>query len=70
MTKTLANDFARDGRGIECLLVHPGYVKTDMTGGQGWVTVEESSGGILKVLEGGGQLNGRWYSYSGEEIPW
>jgi len=26
-----------------------GYVKTDMTSGNGWVEVEESASGILKV---------------------
>ena len=40
-----------------------------MTGGQGWVEVEESTSGILRLLEDGRPLNGRWYSYSGDEIP-
>ncbi|KAI8465874.1 MAG: short chain dehydrogenase [Monoraphidium minutum] len=70
MTTTLARDFERDGAQIQCCLVHPGYVRTDMTGGAGWVDVEESVGGILGVLEGGKPLNGRWYSFSGDEIPW
>ncbi|KAF6260680.1 hypothetical protein COO60DRAFT_1294220 [Scenedesmus sp. NREL 46B-D3] len=55
---------------VQCCCVHPGYVKTDMTGGAGWVDVEESSSGIMRVLEGGRPLNGKWYSYSGDEIPW
>ncbi|GBF88259.1 hypothetical protein Rsub_00971 [Raphidocelis subcapitata] len=70
MTKTLANDFEREGRRIQCVLVHPGYVKTDMTGGAGYVEVGESADGILKLLEDGRPLNGRWWSFSGEEIPW
>ncbi|KIY96373.1 C-factor [Monoraphidium neglectum] len=70
VTTTLARDFERDGRQIQCCLVHPGYVKTDMTSGQGWVEVEESAAGILKVLEDGRPLNGRWYSFNGDEIPW
>ena len=40
------------------------------SGGQGWVTVEGSTTGILKVLEDGRPLNGRWYAFSGDEIPW
>ncbi|WIA13036.1 hypothetical protein OEZ85_006644 [Tetradesmus obliquus] len=55
---------------VQSCCVHPGYVKTDMTGGAGWVDVEESSSGIMRVLEDGRPLNGRWYSYSGDEIPW
>jgi hypothetical protein len=34
------------------------------------VDVEESSSGIMKVLEDGRPLNGKWFSYSGDEIPW
>jgi hypothetical protein len=39
-------------------------------GGNGYVDVEESTSGILKVLEDGRPLNGRWYAFSGDEIPW
>lgn len=45
-----------------------GYVQTDMTGGQGWVTVGDSSAGIMRLLEDGRPLNGRWYSYNGDAI--
>jgi hypothetical protein len=34
------------------------------------VDVEESATGIMRVLEDGRQLNGRWWSFSGDEIPW
>jgi hypothetical protein len=39
-------------------------------GGQGWVTVEESTAGIMTVLEDGRQLAGRFWSFDGSEIPW
>lgn len=39
-------------------------------GGQGFVDVETSSTGIMKVLENGRPLNGRFYAFSGDEIPW
>lgn len=55
---------------VDCVLMHPGYVKTDMTGGAGYVEVEESVSGIMKVLEDGRPLNGRFWSFSGDEIPW
>lgn len=39
-------------------------------GGNGWVDVEESASGLLGVLESGQQLNGRFLSFKGEDIPW
>lgn len=39
-------------------------------GGAGWVDVEESTNGILRVLQDGRQLNGKWWSFDGSEIPW
>ena len=41
-----------------------------LAGGSGWVDVDESTDGILKVLESGQPLNGRFFGYNGEEIPW
>jgi hypothetical protein len=29
-----------------------------------------SSAGLLGVLEGDKELNGRWYDYSGKVVPW
>jgi hypothetical protein len=39
-------------------------------GGAGWVDVDESTDGLMAVLESGKELNNRFYAYSGEEIPW
>lgn len=39
-------------------------------GGAGWIDVEESTRGIMNVLEDGRPLNGKFWSYSGDEIPW
>jgi NAD(P)-dependent dehydrogenase (short-subunit alcohol dehydrogenase family) len=33
MTKVMTLDLAPEG--VECVLIHPGYVRTDMTG-EGW----------------------------------
>ncbi|KAF8067339.1 csgA [Scenedesmus sp. PABB004] len=68
INKALALDL-RDQQ-VDCVCVHPGYVQTDMTGGAGWVTVDESTTGLLALLEDGRPLNGRWYGYDGAEIPW
>lgn len=52
------------------LPVSAGYVRTRMTGGQGLIDVETSVSGMLAVLEGDKPLNGEWYDYKGEKIPW
>jgi len=63
---------AMEGGGLSAVLLHPGYVRTDMTGGQGYVDVAESAAGLLRVLESAppGALNGRWFGHDGAEIPW
>ncbi len=67
--KGLAVDLA--SRGIMVGLLHPGYVKTKMTGGQGEITAEASARGILKVVEALNPANsgGFWHS-NGEKLPW
>ena len=37
-----------------------GYVRTDMTGGQGLINVDECVAGLISVLESDRPLNGRW----------
>lgn len=65
--------FAHDlkPRGIAVCLVHPGYVKTDMTGGQGNITPEVAAKGIAARIE---ELNlehsGRFVHAEGEVLPW
>jgi NAD(P)-dependent dehydrogenase (short-subunit alcohol dehydrogenase family) len=63
---------AMEGGGLSAVLLHPGYVRTDMTGGQGYVDVAESAAGLMRVLESAPPeaLNGRWYGFDGVEIPW
>ncbi len=65
---SLARDLAP--RKIAVLLVHPGMVKTDMTGHNG-IEPSESVRGILARL---GDLDmktsGRFLHYSGRELPW
>lgn len=47
-----------------------GYVKTDMTGGEGYIDVDTSADGIMAMLESGRPLAGRFYGFDGAEIPW
>ena len=51
-------------------MLHPGYVRTDITGGDGFIDTDESVRGMLSVLESGRQLSGSMYDYKGQLIPW
>ncbi|KAG2484047.1 hypothetical protein HYH03_017137 [Edaphochlamys debaryana] len=68
----ISTTFARDlaPAGVETVLLHPGYVRTQLSGGLGWIDAEESAEGMLAVLESGQPLNGRFLDYKGQEIPW
>uniref|UniRef100_A0A383VPJ6 Short-chain dehydrogenase/reductase SDR n=1 Tax=Tetradesmus obliquus TaxID=3088 RepID=A0A383VPJ6_TETOB len=68
VNKSMSIDLAGDG--VTCVLLHPGYVRTNMTGGQGLIDVQESVAGMLGVLESSKPLNGEWYDFKGEKIPW
>lgn len=55
-------------------MLHPGYVRTDMTNNNGLISAEESARGLLGVLDSGAagelELSGRWFDFKREEIPW
>ncbi|MDH4032113.1 MAG: SDR family oxidoreductase [Chromatiales bacterium] len=66
---SLAHDLA--GKRIAVALLHPGYVRTDMTGGEGFIDTAEAAAGLLQridelTLETSG---GFWHS-NGETLPW
>lgn len=52
-------------------ILHPGYVRTEMTGGSGLIDTSESVWGLMKILE---KLNlentGTFWHTNGEELPW
>ena len=58
-------------KGIAVGLLHPGYVKTDMTGKQGFVDTAHSAKGLLARIE---ELNldntGAFWHADGEQLPW
>lgn len=58
-------------KGIAVGLLHPGYVKTDMTGNQGFVDTQHSAQGLLARIE---QLSlensGTFWHAEGEQLPW
>mmetsp|Transcript_14159 Transcript_14159/g.38340 ORF Transcript_14159/g.38340 Transcript_14159/m.38340 type:complete len:151 (-) Transcript_14159:445-897(-) len=69
INKALCNDLTASHR-VESVLLHPGYVRTDLTGGLGVIDVKESTDGLFAVLSSEKPLNNKFYSYTGDEIPW
>jgi NAD(P)-dependent dehydrogenase (short-subunit alcohol dehydrogenase family) len=58
-------------RGIKTVILHPGWVKTDMGGANAPLLPPESITGMRKVLEGLRKKDsGKFLSYAGEELPW
>ncbi|CAK0780445.1 hypothetical protein CVIRNUC_005056 [Coccomyxa viridis] len=68
VTKSLALDLKE--KGITVALLHPGWVKTDMTNNSGLIDAKTSAAGLISVLESGKPLSCHWYDYKHEEIPW
>lgn len=56
---------------ISVALLHPGYVKTQMTGFNGDITPDEAATGLIKVLD---KVNldctGQFWHSNGESLPW
>lgn len=69
MNKSLS--FELESEGFTCVVLHPGWVKTDL-GGQGApLEPADSIKGLLAVIQ---QLdkddNGKFYDYQGNALPW
>ncbi|MDQ7025465.1 MAG: SDR family oxidoreductase [Anaerolineae bacterium] len=57
--------------GITVITTHPGHVATDMGGASAPVTPAQSAAGLADVIDGLiPQQTGKFYNYTGEEIPW
>jgi len=69
VTKSMSIDLA--SRGVHFALLHPGWVKTDMTERRGLVDADESARGLIRVLQGEfGDCERFWFDYKGDKIPW
>ena len=94
VTKSLSIDM--ESKNVDTILLHPGWVKTDMTRQSGLITDVQSvevrwrsaflrnhhslththslsvsrSQGMISVLEDQPVLNGKWFDYKHEAIPW
>ena len=66
---SLARDLS--GRGIAVAILHPGYVRTDMTGHSGLIDVDESVTGLLDRIDELNMKNsGSFWHSNGELLPW
>jgi NAD(P)-dependent dehydrogenase (short-subunit alcohol dehydrogenase family) len=58
-------------RAITCVLMHPGWVQTDMGGSDADLDMSTSIQGVRGVIENLTPAdNGRFLNYDGSEIPW
>lgn len=68
-TRSLAFDVINDG--IITIVIHPGWVQTDMGGSGASLTVEASAKGILQVTANLTKKDvGRFLQWDGDELPW
>ena len=59
------------GRGCLAVVIHPGWVRTELGGPGAEISVEESVCGIYEVLAGVGESHhGRFWTWDGREHPW
>ena len=67
--KSMALDLK--GIGVKVILLHPGWVQTDMGGPNAEITVEQSVAGMVTLIERLGiDESGSFFNYRGEILPW
>lgn len=58
-------------RGVAVVMLHPGSVRTEMTGGHGMIEADESVRGLLqRIDELQLETSGRFLHQTGEALPW
>jgi NAD(P)-dependent dehydrogenase (short-subunit alcohol dehydrogenase family) len=69
VSQGLATDLAADG--ITVAAFHPGWVRTDMGGGNADIDVTESAAGIKAVIDSLTLAQtGQFWNYDGTKIAW
>jgi NAD(P)-dependent dehydrogenase (short-subunit alcohol dehydrogenase family) len=67
--KGLSVDLA--SKGLICVVLHPGWVQTDMGGSSATLTIDQSVPAMVKLIDGlKSSDNGRFFNYDGAELPW
>lgn len=68
-TRSLAAELKPEG--FICIVIHPGWVQTDMGGANAQVTVPDSASGIRSVIENlTAEGNGEFWTFDGQHLPW
>lgn len=69
VTRSMALDFADEG--FVCVVLHPGWVQTDMGGPSARVKPEDSISGMLRVIDRlTVDFNGDFLDFTGASLPW
>lgn len=69
VVKTAANEWGP--KGVTCISMHPGWVKTDMGGSDADIDPATSIAGMKRVIAGlTPASNGKFFDYTGKEQPW
>ncbi len=67
--KSLAIDLKKDG--VTVLILHPGWVRTDMTNHNGLIDTNESVSGMLEIIDGSTMdHSGQFFHTNGEVLSW
>ena len=68
-TRSLAAELRPEG--FICIVIHPGWVQTDMGGANAPVPVQESVTGIRSVVDDlAPEDSGKYWTFEGEKLPW
>lgn len=58
-------------RGVAVVLLHPGFVRTEMTGGNGTIDPDGSAKQLIERIEALTlETSGRFFHAKGDELPW
>jgi len=69
ITKSLAVDLKPDG--VLAVVLHPGWVQTDMGGPDALIDTKTCVQGLFKVLGGlTDEDTGSFRNYKGDKLPW
>lgn len=68
-TRSLAAELQPEG--FICVVIHPGWVQTDMGGANATVSVTSSASGIRSVIANlTMDHNGEFWTFDGQKLPW
>lgn len=66
---SLAHDLKPNG--VSVAILHPGYVRTGMTGNNGLIDTDESASGLVKIMQNLNLDNtGKFWHTDGSILPW